>query len=191
MPRFQLHHALLNIPQSGSRRRDHNAIRALPTQEALAFLRFTCVPIRSRHGAVEPGRPVRQDGRVANGPHRSFTNKTKGGNPMSHFMLRWQFSSASAKAMVGKPHDRTEQAVTLVKSFGGTLHHYFFAFGDYDGVAICEFPNSASVAACSMTAAATGAFARFETTVLLTAQEAETALRQAHDTKSGYKPPTA
>ena len=109
---------------------------------------------------------------------------------MPHFMLRWQFSSASAKALVAKPQDRTEQAEALIKSFGGTLRHYFFAFGDYDGVAICEFPDSSAVAACSMTAAATGAFARFETTVLLTAREAEAALRQAHQTKSGYKPPT-
>ena len=113
----------------------------------------------------------------------------QGGNPMPHFMLRWQFSSASAKALVSKPQDRTEQAVALVKSFGGALHHYFFAFGDYDGVGICEFPDSTSVAACSMTAAATGAFARFETTVLLTGREAEAALKQAHQTKSAYKPP--
>ena len=110
---------------------------------------------------------------------------------MAHFMLRWQFTNASAKAMVGKPQDRTEQATTLIESFGGTLHHYYFAFGDYDGVAICEFPENTAVAACSMTAASTGAFSRFETTALLTAQEAEAAMKQAHATKSGYKPPNA
>ena len=41
-----------------------------------------------------------------------------------------------------------------------------------------------------MTAASTGAFSRFETTPLLTAKEAEVALKRAHDTKSEYKPPT-
>ena len=37
----------------------------------------------------------------------------------------------------------------------------------------------------------TGAFARFETTTLLTAKEAEAAMKHAHDTKSEYKPPHA
>ena len=29
---------------------------------------------------------------------------------MPHFMIRWQFTSTSAKALVGKPHDRTGAA---------------------------------------------------------------------------------
>ena len=108
---------------------------------------------------------------------------------MSHFMLRWQFKDDVAKALVGKPQDRTGPARTLVESFGGKMHHYFFVFGDYDGLAICEFPDNTSVAACSLKAMSTGAFARFETTTLLTAKEAEAAMKQAHDTKSEYKPP--
>ena len=42
-----------------------------------------------------------------------------------------------------------------------------------------------------MAAAATGGFTRFETTALLTAKEAEAAMRRAHDTKTGYAPPHA
>jgi len=42
-----------------------------------------------------------------------------------------------------------------------------------------------------MSATATGAFARFETTTLLTAREAEAAMKQANKTKSQYKPPHA
>ena len=109
---------------------------------------------------------------------------------MAHFMIRWQFTDTSAKALVGKPHDRTGAAKALVEGFGGTLHSYFIAFGEYDGVAICEFPGNTAAAACSMSAAATGAFARFETTALLTAKEAEAAMQQANKTKTGYKPPT-
>jgi hypothetical protein len=40
-----------------------------------------------------------------------------------------------------------------------------------------------------MSAASTGAFARFDTTTLLTAKEAEAAMNQAHNTKTAYKPP--
>ena len=42
-----------------------------------------------------------------------------------------------------------------------------------------------------MTAASTGAFSRFETVSLLTAKEAEAAMKRARDTKTGYKPPHA
>lgn len=109
---------------------------------------------------------------------------------MTHVMYRWQFKDASAKALVARPQDRTGQARSLVESFGGKLHHYFFALGEYDGVAICEFPDTAALAACSFSAAATGAFARFETTHLLTGAEAAAAMQKAHDTKSEYRPPT-
>jgi uncharacterized protein with GYD domain len=110
---------------------------------------------------------------------------------MSHYMARWQFTDSSAKALVGRPQDRTGAASALIEGFGGKLHSYYFAFGEYDGLAICEFPDNTAAAACSMAAAATGGFARFETTTLLTAKEAEAAMKRAHDTKSAYKPPHA
>ena len=108
---------------------------------------------------------------------------------MSHYMIRWQFNNSAAKAMVSTPQDRTGPATTLIEGFGGKLHSYFFAFGEYDGLAICEFPDNTAAAACSMTAASTGAFTRFETMSLLTAKEAQAAMQRAHDTKTGYKPP--
>jgi uncharacterized protein with GYD domain len=106
-------------------------------------------------------------------------------------MLRWQLKDSTSRALIGKPQDRTRPAKTLIEGFGGKLHSYFFALGEYDGVAICEFPDHVSAVACSMNASATGAFARFETTALLTAKEAEAAMKQAHDTKVEYRPPNA
>jgi uncharacterized protein with GYD domain len=110
---------------------------------------------------------------------------------MSHYMIRWQYTDGSARALVGKPHDRTGAAKALVEGFGGKLHSFYYAFGDYDGLAICEFPDTTAVAACSLAAASTGGFARFETTVLLTAHEAEAAMRRAHETKTGFAAPDA
>ena len=110
---------------------------------------------------------------------------------MAHYLLRWQLRDTTAQALIGKPQDRTRQAKTLIEGFGGKLHSYFFALGEYDGVATCEFPDHVSVVACSMQASATSAFSRFETTTLLTAKEAEAAMKQAHDTKVNYRPPNA
>jgi uncharacterized protein with GYD domain len=111
---------------------------------------------------------------------------------MAHFLVRWRFTDVSAKGMIGNPQDRTETAAALVKSFGGKLHNYYFAFGDYDGLGICEFDDNTRVAAFSMAAASTGAFSRFETTPLLTGAEAQAAMKLAHDTKTtGYRAPNA
>jgi uncharacterized protein with GYD domain len=110
---------------------------------------------------------------------------------MPHYMLRWQFTSASAKSMVSTPADRTGPATALIEGFGGKLESYYFSFGEYDGVGICQFPDYISAAACSVTAASSGGFSKFETTPLLTAKEAEAAMKKAHDTKTGYRPPNA
>jgi uncharacterized protein with GYD domain len=109
---------------------------------------------------------------------------------IAHYLIRWQFKDGTAKALVDKPQDRTGPATALIEGFGGKLHSYYFSFGDYDGLGIAEFSNPVSAAACSMKAASTGAFARFETTVLLTA-EAEAAMRKAGGTGVQYRAPNA
>ena len=108
---------------------------------------------------------------------------------MAHYMLRWQLSTDSAKGFIAKPQNRTKPAQALIEGFGGTMLCYYFALGEYDGVAICDFPDNVAVTACSMQAASTGAFSRFETTVLLTAQEAEAAMQQAKGAKVKYVAP--
>jgi uncharacterized protein with GYD domain len=110
---------------------------------------------------------------------------------MAHYLLRWQLKDTTTKNLVEHPQDRTGPAKTLIQGFGGKLVSYYFALGDYDGVGIADFPDLVSVAACSMTAASTGAFARFETMALLTAKEAEVAMKKAKEAKPGYKPPNA
>lgn len=110
---------------------------------------------------------------------------------MSHYLIRWQFKDATAKALVDKPQDRTAPARGLIEGFGGKMLCYYFSFGEYDGIAICEFPDNTAVAACSMKAASTGAFARFETTVLITATEAETAMKRANEAGVDYRAPNA
>jgi uncharacterized protein with GYD domain len=93
--------------------------------------------------------------------------------------------------MTEKPHDRAAMGKTLVEGFGGKLHSYFFALGDFDGVAICEFPDHVAATACSMTLASSGGFSRVETIPLLTPQEAEAAMKKARDTKTAYRAPNA
>ena len=108
---------------------------------------------------------------------------------MSHYLIRWQFKDSSARALVERPQDRTGPAQTLIEGFGGKLLCYYFALGEYDGLGICEFSDNVSAAACSMKAASTGAFARFETTPLLTAAEAQAAMTRAKEANVSYRAP--
>ena len=71
------------------------------------------------------------------------------------------------------------------------MHSYYFALGEYDGLGVVEFPDHVSITAASLLAASTGAFARFETTALLTAKEAEAAMKKAHEKSGSYKAPNA
>jgi uncharacterized protein with GYD domain len=69
------------------------------------------------------------------------------------------------------------------------LRCHYFALGEYDGRGVCEFPDTASVVALSRKASSSGALARFETTALLTAQEAEAAMKRAQSVKVNDRAP--
>ena len=110
---------------------------------------------------------------------------------MPLFEMRWMFKDAALKSMTDTPQDREPPARELIESFGGKMHHYYFMLGEYDGLAIVEFPDNASAAATSMRASASGAFARFETHPLLTAQEAQRAMQMIKDRAVAYHAPNA
>jgi uncharacterized protein with GYD domain len=67
------------------------------------------------------------------------------------------FKQAIVKAMTERPQDREPPARKLIESFGGRMHHYYFMLGEYDGLAIVEFPDNASATATSMRASTSGA----------------------------------
>ena len=110
---------------------------------------------------------------------------------MFHFMVRWKFAQGSTAGMVSHPHGREAQSRALVESFGGKLHSYYFTLGEFDGLAIGVLPDLTSSVAMGMAATSTGAFLAWETTALMTSEEATVAMRQAHDTNTAYRPPNA
>jgi len=129
------------------------------------------------------------DYRLGGSNVRRAGGTSRGEEDMVWFLVRFQLNSASAKSIITSPQDRLGPATTLVESFGGRLHDYFFAFGDFDGVIIAEFPDHKAAAAFSLRANATGGFSRFEMTVLIPTTEAEAAMKQARDIKLVYRAP--
>ncbi len=108
---------------------------------------------------------------------------------MTYYLSQFRYKDSAFKAMVENPQDREAAASHLMEAFGGKLHQFFFAFGDYDGVAISEFPDEESATACLMTIAASGAFEELKTTVLISSEEGKRAMSKAQSLRGAYTPP--
>ena len=79
---------------------------------------------------------------------------------------------------------RREAAEQVVRSVGGTLEAYYFAFGDSDFYVIVDTPDNVSTTAASLIVNASGAV-KVKTVVLLTPEEVDQVVKKTVD----YRPP--
>ncbi len=99
---------------------------------------------------------------------------------MTSYLVQFTYVSRSIKAMVDKPDvDHAGQATQMVASIGGKLLGYWYAFGEFDGVVLIETPDASTAASVAMAIGGTGEVSRLQTTVLLSMDEAQEAMRKA------------
>ena len=79
---------------------------------------------------------------------------------------------------------RIEAAKQALKSVGGTLEAFYFAFGDYDFYIIVDLPDNVSTTAISFAGNVSGTFS-IKTVVLLTPEEVDEAVKKCVD----FRPP--
>src|SRR5579871_2751798 len=91
---------------------------------------------------------------------------------MPIFISRGRFTSDAVKGMMAKPENREEAVAKLFKSVGGKLIGWYLTFGQYDWLAIGEFPDAKAAASAVLAAAGGGSLADTETTIAMTAKEA-------------------
>lgn len=108
---------------------------------------------------------------------------------MAYYLFQWVYKDPQLRALVEQPQDREAELRKAVEAFGGALHQFFFAFGDYDGIAITEFPDNESCVACVLTIAGAGGNTQLKTTVLIPQAEAKRAMVRAGSVMTGYRPP--
>ena len=72
----------------------------------------------------------------------------------------------------------------MVKSLGGTLENFYYAFGETDVYAIVELPDNVTAAAFALTVSASGT-ATVKTTVLITPEEVDEVRKKT----PSYRPP--
>jgi len=108
---------------------------------------------------------------------------------MAHYLLQVAYTPQAWAALIKNPQDRIKALKPVLDKMGGKVESSYFAFGDYDFVAILQMPGNADAAAFSIAAAAGGAVKSLKTTPLLTTAEGLDAMRKA--AASGYTPPKA
>jgi uncharacterized protein with GYD domain len=108
---------------------------------------------------------------------------------MPLYLTRFSYTPETWARLIGNPEDRREAAQSYIESAGGTLHGFWYAFGEHDAYTLWEAPDNVSMAAVALAISAGGALSSLETTVLLTVDETMDALRKAQQV--GYRAPGA
>ncbi|MGH2576005.1 MAG: GYD domain-containing protein [Ignavibacteria bacterium] len=107
---------------------------------------------------------------------------------MPYYLVQVAYTSGAWASMIKNPQNRTEAVRPAVEKLGGKIEGAWFAFGDYDVVAIFNMPDNVNAAAISLAFSAGGAAKSVKTNPLLTIEEAMDAMKKAGGT--GYKPPS-
>lgn len=104
---------------------------------------------------------------------------------MPKYLVQFSYTSEGVKGLLKEGGtSRRDATEKVVKSLGGTLEAYYFAFGETDGFALVDLPDNASTAAINLTIAASGAVTT-KTTVLITPEEVDAAAKKT----PSYRPP--
>ena len=104
---------------------------------------------------------------------------------MSHFLLQAAYTPEAVQVLLRDPQDRSAALRAPIEKLGGKIQSVYLSFGDYDAVAILEFPDNVSAAAIALAISAGGACKNVKTTPLLTGAEAVEAAKKA--AASGYR----
>jgi uncharacterized protein with GYD domain len=81
---------------------------------------------------------------------------------------------------------RRDVVQTMIDGVGGTVESFYFAFGDDDAYVVVDLPDNESAAAVALQTNAGGG-AQVKTTVLLTPEEVDEAVKKSVE----YRPPGA
>jgi uncharacterized protein with GYD domain len=88
---------------------------------------------------------------------------------MAKYLVLFGLTGEATKGFVAKPSDRVAALRASLEPLGSSLESYYWMFGQYDGMAIIETPDSLTMAALSLRVTSTGSFSRFESHELIEA----------------------
>ena len=104
---------------------------------------------------------------------------------MQKYLIQANYVNEGVKGLLKEGGTSRRAAVEkLVKSLGGNIEAFYYAFGETDVFVIAEVPDNASMASLALTINASGAVT-VKTTVLMTPEQIDEAIKKA----PSYQPP--
>lgn len=98
---------------------------------------------------------------------------------MARFLFQGSYSAEGVKGVLKDGGTGRRAAVeTAIKSLGGKLEAFYFAFGETDVYVMVDGIDNAAAAAFSMGVGSTGTLSRVKTTLLLTPEEIDHAAKK-------------
>ena len=108
---------------------------------------------------------------------------------MATYLYQVAYTSKAWETQVDNAQHPRERIRPAIEKLGGRIESMYYAFGEYDIIAIIEFPDNGSAAAFEIAAAAGGAVKAIQTTPLLSLDEGVQAMERAGE--AGYRPPSS
>lgn len=97
---------------------------------------------------------------------------------MAKYLVSASYTAEGAKGVLKDGGTKRRQAADeAIKSAGGKLEAFYFAFGESDAFVIVDAPDHATIAAASLAISASGAV-RTKTVVLLTPEDIDQASKK-------------
>ena len=83
---------------------------------------------------------------------------------MPYYLFQAAYTGAAWSAQTANPGNSMDRVQPIVEGLGGRLESFYFAFGEYDVIAIAQLPDNLSAAALSVAVSAGGAEKDIKTT---------------------------
>jgi uncharacterized protein with GYD domain len=110
---------------------------------------------------------------------------------MARYLLQATYTPEAWANQLKNPQNRADIVTQLMERLGGRFETVYYAFGEYDIVAVMDLPDNVSAAAASIVVSAAGAVKGIKTTPLMTIDEGMQAMRKGADAGGSYRPPSA
>jgi uncharacterized protein with GYD domain len=108
---------------------------------------------------------------------------------MAAYLLQVAYTPEGWKGLVDDPQDRIEAVKPAIEQLNGTVIAGWLCFGEYDLIAIADFPDETAAAAFSMAVSAGGSVKSIRTTPLISTADGMRAMEKAQ--ASAYRPAVA
>ena len=102
---------------------------------------------------------------------------------MALSIIQFSYTPEFVGKLIQNPEDRSKTVKNLIESLGGKLLAFYYTYGEYDGLVIADMPDSTSGLAANMVAVAAGGNSKLKTTILITVEEAMSAMTKAQGIK--------